>query len=83
MCAVSKEDRRKCRIPWDWSYRGCAPPCGLWKPNPGSVEELLVLLATGSPLQPLMITVITIYILGVFISAHECAWHLCEHWRKT
>lgn len=41
--AVPMEDRRKCRIPWDWSYRSCEPPCVCWDSKPGSVEEHLVL----------------------------------------
>lgn len=43
LCAVPMEDRRKCRIPWDWSYRSCEPPCVCWDSKPGSVEEHLVL----------------------------------------
>lgn len=49
--AVPMEDRRKCRIPWDWSFRWLAPPCGCWDPTAGMRKALMMVSGNAKPLR--------------------------------
>ena len=48
--AGTTKARRRCQIPWNWSY-SYEPPCGCWASNPSLLQEQSVLLTDGLSLQ--------------------------------